>query len=127
MREDGQSQTTFERAARYLQGKVPAFSEEQEDYSLLFVKLVMFYQLARGFGWDSFKAMHKRVRRDPLAQDATQQAQIDCFIENYCAAGQRNLLGFFDKWNLQASKTARLRIAALGYVEPENDPSLIFS
>jgi len=119
--------STLEKARDYLEaGANNMLAEVEGDGDEFFIRLVMFYQLKEAFGWDLFIDLHKHFRAHPLPEDASDQDKADAFVVSMCELTGVDLRPFFDKWGLQASRSAKRKIDAVGYELPEDDLTQIF-
>lgn len=123
--EDG-GKSTLARARDYLgQGDGPP-DFMADDYDTVFIRLVMFHQLQRVYGWGLFRGLNRATRSDPLPPDATDQAKVDYFVGKICSLTGDDLRGFFDRWGLRASDAALAEIGRWGLPQPATDPARVF-
>ena len=77
------------------------------------VRLVMFDQLKRAYGWDLFTRLFRYYREHPLPDDVSEANRVDQFVVAMCTVSGNDLRPFFEKWGLRASADAYGKIAAL--------------
>lgn len=80
---------------------------------LTFVRLVMFDQLKRAYGWDLFTRLFRYYREHPLPYDVSEAEKVDQCVVAMCMVSGNDLRPFFEKWGLRASADAYGKIAAL--------------
>jgi hypothetical protein len=107
--------TPRERAREYLaRASRNYISDPDGKYQeLTFVRLVMFDQLKRAYGWNLFTRLFRYYREHPLPEDASEVTKIDQFVVTMCKLSGNDLRPFFEKWGLRVSADAYRRIAAL--------------
>jgi Peptidase M60, enhancin and enhancin-like len=105
-------------------GGPPDFLIDDDD--TVFIRLVMFEQLARIYGWDLFRSLNRATRSDPLLPDATDQDKVDYLVRKICLITGEDLRPFFTRWNLIASTTVLDDIGQMGLPLPAKDPSRLF-
>lgn len=130
--ESGEGESTLSSARRYIadprknyldQGK-----EDDSDYDMFFVKLVMFHQLRKTYGWDVYKKLHQYFRKSPYVEveGETDQDKANKFVYAMCFVTKNNLIPFFKKWGLSVDGPTANRINALKLRPPVKDPASIF-
>lgn len=130
--ESGEGESTLASARRYIadprtnyleQGK-----EDDSNYDMFFVKLVMFHQLRKTYGWDVYKKLHQYFRRSPYSEvdGETDQDKANKFVYAMCFVTKNNLMPFFKKWGLAVDGPTVSRINALKLRPPATDPASIF-
>ena len=127
--EGGETETTFNKARKYLADPNKNYLEENEaDYNELFSKLVMFHQLKSVYGWDPIKKLHQYFRKNPYIynQDETDQDKANKFIYAMCLITKNNLVPFFKKWGLKVDSASAAKIRGLDLPLPAADPARIF-
>ena len=97
-----------------------------DNYDTVFIRLVMFDQLARVYGWDLYRNLNKAARRNPLAPDRSDQDRVDYFVTEICTLTGHDLRGFFRRWGLMASDAALADIEAMRLPLPPTDPARVF-
>jgi hypothetical protein len=107
--------TPRERARDYLaRASRDYVSDVEGEYDdLAFVRLVMFDQLKRAYGWDLFTRLFRYYREHPLPYDVSEAKKVDQFVVAMCTVAGNDLRPFFEKWGLRASADAYGKIAAL--------------
>lgn len=127
--ESDEAPTFLARARDYLDAGAPDFLAEppdDDDGSVLFIKLVMFHQLKEAYGWGAFQSLHQHFRANPLPEDADDAERVDAFVEALCAVTANDLRSFFAQWGLRASAAADARIEQHDYPLPEVEIAEIF-
>ncbi len=127
--EGDETETTFDKARKYLAQTNKNYLEENEDdYNELFSKLVMFHQLKSVYGWDSIKKLHQYFRKQPYIynEDETDQDKANKFIYAMCLTTKNNLVPFFRKWGLNVDSATAAKIKKLNLPLPTADPAKIF-
>lgn len=88
----------------YLAGK-PSFAKWKQDP---FLALSMYIQLIDAFGWQPIEQVFKTYRTLPRDKyPTTDEAKRDYWFKCICAATQKNLSAFFDKWKVPVSNEAK--------------------
>jgi hypothetical protein len=107
--------TPRERAREYLARAARNYvSDPGGKYEeLTFVRLVMFDQLKRAYGWNLFTRLFKYYREHPLPYNVSETKKVDEFVVAMCTVSGNDLRPFFEKWGLRASADAYGKIAAL--------------
>ena len=73
-----------------------------------FLALILYYQLAEGFGWDAYSRVFAACRDLPdRERPKTDDAKRDLFLTQFSKATGRNLGPFFEAWHLPTSASAR--------------------
>ncbi len=127
--EDGETQTTFAKAKKYISQPNKNYLEENEDdYSQFFTKLVMFHQLKAVYGWDAIKKLHQYFRKKPYVADDTEtdEEKANKFVYAMCLVTKNNLVPFFKKWGITIDTVTTRKINSLNLPLPSVDPSGIF-
>ena len=127
--EGDETETTFDKARKYLANPTKDYFEENEDdYDELFTKLVMFHQLKSVYGWNSIKKLHQYFRKQPYIEneDETDQDKANKFIYAMCLTTKNNLVPFFKKWRLNVDSATAAKIKKLNLPLPTVDPAKIF-
>ncbi len=127
--EGGETETTFNKARKYIAQPNKNYLEENEDdYNELFSKLVMFHQLKSVYGWDSIKKLQQYFRKSPYVynDDETDQDQSNKFVYAMCLVTKNNLIPFFKKWGLNVDSATATKINGLKLPVPTTDPAKIF-
>ncbi len=127
--EDGESETSFAKARKYIADPNKNYLEENEDdYNELFSKLAMFHQLKSVYGWDSIKLLHQHFRKQPFVydEDESDQDKANKFVNAMCLITNNNLVPFFRKWGLNVDSATAASIRRLNLPLPATDPSKIF-
>ncbi|CAM4819016.1 unnamed protein product [Rotaria magnacalcarata] len=88
-----------ENAIAYLSGSNQSFEEWKKDY---YVGLTIYGQLAREFGWDSFKAIF-RTYENTQPELNSDQEKIDLWVKTFSEQVQKNLVPLFQLWGLIVS------------------------
>jgi hypothetical protein len=87
-----------------------------------FLALIIYYQLAEGFGWEPFTKVFAEYRKLPTNQKPkTDGEKHDQFMVRFSRAVGRNLGPLYQAWNLPVSKEALASIANLPAWLPEKD------
>jgi Peptidase M60, enhancin and enhancin-like len=123
---DDQGKTTFQKARRYLAKGKHNYLVEGTDYDEYFIKLVMFHQLRKAYGWEIFTKLFRHYRAQPLAIDASDQDKADGFVINLSEIAGEDLRPFFNKWGLGISRKANAILDDKAYPEPERDLASVF-
>jgi hypothetical protein len=85
-----------------------------------FMALSMYIELIEGFGWALIENVYQKYRNLPIEQyPLTDQAKRDFWFVSICEATKKDLSGFFEKWNLPASKEARAKVGIYDRWLPE--------
>ncbi|MCB9884933.1 MAG: hypothetical protein H6838_05535 [Planctomycetes bacterium] len=80
----------------------------------LSLRLLMYHQLQREFGWETFTKVFAEYRDLPKEQrPADDDARRDQWLLRFSRATGRNLGPFFERWGLPTSAAARAEVAAL--------------
>jgi hypothetical protein len=122
--DNGEGRPTIAAARAVLAAGAPDFLIDDGD--TLFLRLVMFRQLQRAYGWDFYADLCRHFRRAPLPWDATDQAKADALAFAASKVAGADLRGFFARWGLRLSPSGDHAIAMLGLSEPEIDPATLF-
>ena len=130
--ESGEGESTLASARRYIadpkKNYLDQAKEDDSDYDMFFVKLVMFHQLKRTYGWDVFKKLHQYFRKTPYVEveGETDQDKANKFAYAMCFVTKNNLMPFFKKWGLAVDGPTASRINAMKLKLPSTDPASIF-
>lgn len=126
--EDGETETTFARARRYVaQSKKNYLAQNDDDYNELFTKLVMFYQLRSAYGWDSIKKLHQYFRKLPVDDgDVSDEDKAGKFVYAMCVITKNDLRPFFKKWGIAIDGGTSGKIDSLKLPLPSVDPATVF-
>jgi hypothetical protein len=122
--EDGKSIRAQARDYLGRAGGPPDFLDD--DYDTVFIRLVMFDQLARTYGWGLFRSLNQATRSHPLQAGATDQDKVDFFVLKLCLLTGDDLRPFFARWNLRASDSVLGHIQEMGFEPPPKDPARLF-
>ncbi|MBK6749881.1 MAG: S-layer protein [Acidobacteria bacterium] len=130
--ESGEGESTLESARRFIAEPNKNFLEQGKegdaDYDEFFVKLVMFHQLRRMYGWDVYKKLHQYFRKTPYpeVEGETDQDKANKFVYAMCFVTKDNLIPFFKKWGLSVDADTANKVNALRLRQPATDPAEIF-
>lgn len=105
--------TTIARADEYKMRQGKNYIQEASNYDEHFVKLVMFDELRRSYGWSLFTSIFKHFRSHPLPSEASEEDRVDAFILAACVISKDDLRPFFDRWGLYASTEGSKKIETL--------------
>lgn len=122
--DDGSGKSPLAQARDYLAAGAPDYLAD--DYDTLFIRLVMFHQLRRAYGWELFANLNRTARADPLPWDATTQDKADWMVVKLCVIVGHDLRPFFARWGLIVSPAASARLDEMGFSLPPKDPSRDF-
>lgn len=129
--ESGEGESTLESARKYIAGPKKNYLDQGDDdsgYDTFFVKLVMFHQLRKAYGWDVYKKLHQYFRKSPYSEvvGETDQDKANKFVYAMCFVTKNNLMPFFKKWGLAVDGPTVSRINTLKLRPPAKDPASIF-
>ncbi|WP_142684990.1 M60 family metallopeptidase [Chitinophaga polysaccharea] len=87
----------------------PGFDKFCEDP---FLALKMYIELIEGFGWQPIETVFKKYRALPASQyPVTEEDKRDYWFTAICAATQKNLSLFFEKWQVPVRETAKSSVS----------------
>ncbi|MCE2966817.1 MAG: M60 family metallopeptidase [Phycisphaerales bacterium] len=105
---------------RHLRRDKASFEKWKGDPS---TALIMYIQMQRAFGWETYKRVFAEYRDLPDAEKPRgEQAERDQWMERFSRATGRNLGPFFQAWGVPTSDEARARVADLEPWMPEGFP-----
>ncbi|CAF3448381.1 unnamed protein product [Rotaria sp. Silwood1] len=93
------------------------FDDWKEDPG---VALFIYAQLARGFGWDSHKAVFRQYEQDQPNLDSDQE-KIDYWIETFSRQVEYNLVPLFKCWDFPISQSTIDSLSDLKIPEISNE------
>lgn len=109
-------QAVIDEISKYMKGQ-PGFDKFCEDP---FLALKMYIELIEGFGWKPIEEVFKKYRALPSAQyPATEEDKRDYWFTAICAATQKNLSLFFEKWQVSVTETAKKSVSSYPSWLPE--------
>ncbi len=101
---------------KYMKGQ-PGFDKFCEDP---FLALKMYIELIEGFGWQPIEAVFKKYRALPASQyPVSENDKRDYWFTAICAATQKNLSLFFEKWQVPVTETAKKSVSSYPSWLPE--------
>lgn len=104
----GWDQEKISRASEYLKNGAK-FTEWKADPA---IGLLIYTQLAREFGWDSYKSVFRHYE-NTKPDLSTDQQKIDYWIEAFSRQVQRNLVPLFKFWGIPVSASTVVALASL--------------
>jgi hypothetical protein len=105
---------------RHLGKDKASFEKWKSDPS---TALIMYIQLQRAFGWETYKRVFAEYRDLPdRDRPRGEQQERDQWMERFSKAARRNLGPFFQAWGVPTSDAARARVADLPGWMPEGFP-----
>lgn len=101
-------QAVIDDISKYMKGQ-PAFDKFCEDP---FLALKMYIELIEGFGWQPIEEVFRKYRALPTPQyPVTEEDKRDYWFTAICAATQKDLSLFFEKWQVPVSETAKKSVS----------------